>query len=330
MELFRKRINRKTFFISIIFLLIVATVVIPVSQKNAVLCIFFSAIIIVLYFLCIIFRYNDINGEMKFSNTLLLIVISCIPGLSIIALGFLIFSKGNPSNIKSTVTRTENRTLFHAVVGELQNKYAAILNTYDENTQAQFYKDLYYAYDKIPGLKKILIGYHADLTDIVWMYKLMQDGDILWDEQTGEYIPFIAMFNSETLLFMLNNKSLPEAKLRQKVFDMLNLYPKTSRLDNAFFKDKLAYVFNNTKMFWLLVFFIISFGMLIYPPYHTVIPNKGTTAAGYNWMGYVPSGVSSAQAKFTSVDYATLAFHEVILATICGAGCTITMLMKRK
>lgn len=98
-EIFKKRIDRKTYIVSSLLIVLMATFfneLITVSDLyDATFYMSFAVFLLALSFLCILFRYNDINGgEVKVVKTLFLIVLSCIPFLCLVAWGFLALSKG--------------------------------------------------------------------------------------------------------------------------------------------------------------------------------------------------------------------------------------------
>lgn len=340
MNIFRKKMNRKLFGFSIFCVLICTTLVnimVRSPDYSEVVVGILSATSLVLLFLSIHLRRNDINGCVDVANSIKYILLSCIPLVSLFVLMYLLFTRGkfdknNDIKFDSNSTNKNNSNNVDCFIDELQDKYSRqITNINDDSLDEQICSDLYETCNKINLVRQVILNRNIGLTDMIAFYRAMKCDDILWDDDTGKYLPFVAMFNPDILSLFASNKNLPDVQLKHLVMSALknastmNYEKHTDDKSTDLFSR-----FNDLKRVWILIFLIVSICIMLYPPYQTTIPNKGTTTAGYSFIGTTPSGVPTYNKKFTSVDYSTLIFHEIIWAVICGAGYTLTVILKKR
>lgn len=321
--------NRKTFllfvFVGVVCSIFTRALSDSPNDNEAALGMFLSGILITILFLSVHLRCNDIKGHVDVGFSIGMIILACIPLAGFIAMLYLIFTGRENGNI---AVKNDTRE-YETVVDELQEKYRQHLTESDILIDSRICNDLYEVCNRIPSVKKIMNDRNIGLNEIIKFYRSMKCDDVLWDDSTGKYLPFVAILNPKTLSIIADNGDLPDKQLKQLVSTELRYSPDEIYTGKATNKKRFQ-IFEDSKKIWIFIFLIVSVCMMLYPPYHTVIPNKGEEFAGYNVIGTIPPKVKNNQKKFTSVDYNKLAFHEIILAVFCGAGCTLTLMFRKK
>jgi len=294
--------------------------------------IIFCGFFMVLFALCVHFRCNDINGKINRSDSIKYIFFSCIPIISLFVIIYLLFAKGEQSlkndTEKNLFDKKDNINMFD-IINELQDKYQEQLIDSDEIIDTNICNDLYIACNKIFDVKQVVIDKNIGLNDIIKFYRDMKSDDVLWDDDTGKYLPFVAILNAKTLSLFSDNKNLPASQLKKLIITemrQISIQKMNIEHKNSVFQN----FFGDAKKIWILFFLIVSICMMIYPPYHKVVPNKGDEFVGYSMIGTFPEKTTNASKKFISVDYATLAFHEIILAVTCCAGYMLMTVIRKK
>ena len=329
MEFFEKQINRKTFvfmFVLLIIFLTFARIMIESNSDIEVTAgIMLALLVVIVYSLTIHFRGNHINGESNIWKTIKYIILSFLPLIGFVTIVWLACTEGAGSTI---ITRDENnRKDNFAVVKDLQRKYSGQLANSNELLDNDICQDLYRECNNNEEVRKIIINYNLGVNDIVDFYKTVKSGDILWDDNTGIYLPFSLIVYPKTLLAFIENKHLPAMELKALIMNEIN--QKTLTMSKNDYYATLHRITSDKKKMWILIFLVVSVCMMLYPPYHTVMPNKGDEFVGYSLIGTFPEKTTKATRNFTSVDYVKLAFHEVIWAVTCCAGYTFMTTTKR-
>jgi len=173
--------------------------------------IIFCGFFMVLFALCVHFRCNDINGKINRSDSIKYIFFSCIPIISLFVIIYLLFAKGEQSlkndTEKNLFDKKDNINMFD-IINELQDKYQEQLIDSDEIIDTNICNDLYIACNKIFDVKQVVIDKNIGLNDIIKFYRDMKSDDVLWDDDTGKYLPFVAILNAKTLSLFSDNKNL--------------------------------------------------------------------------------------------------------------------------
>lgn len=336
MGLFEKRINRKTYIgLSFFFafcLTIIRTMLKNPNGNNELFGSVGGAFLLVMYIVTVHLRCNDIEGGHSIKLSLVTILLSFIPLVSLLVFFYLATTKTG-DNVDKIQTNIKDGFTVNLVKG-LQNKYKTFLSVNDSSMDEQIATDLYNECNGVSSLKGKILENNLSPNDFIKFYHVMKCDDVLWDEKTGIYLPFLSILTPETLGLLCQNAHLPEKEQKQLVLKELNKSTDNQIKENIDkqkeSRDKDNRWFGDIKRVWVLVFLLISIGMMVYPPYHTIIPGKGETFEGYNIIGEAPSNIPPRRKRFTSIDYSTLAFHEVILAVVCCAGYTITMMARKK
>ena len=336
MGLFEKRINRKTYIGLSLFWAFCLTIIREMLKNpngnNELFGLLGGAFLLVMYLVTVHLRCNDIEGGHSIKLSLITILLSFIPLVSLFVFFYLATTKASDKGNEMQIP-TKNRYTVN-LAKDLQNKYKIYLSSDDTSMDAQIANDLYEACNGISSLKGKILENNLSPNDFIKFYNIMKCDDVLWDEKEGIYLPFLSILTPDTLGLLCQNAHLPEKEQKQIVLHELNKNT-VSKLkeNNDTYKenmDKVNGLLGDIKRVWVLVFLLISIGMMVYPPYHTVIPGKGEMFEGYNIIGEAPKNIPSGRKKFTSIDYSTLAFHEVILAVVCCAGYTLTTMVRKK
>lgn len=215
------------------------------------------------------------------------------------------------------------------IISELQDKYQKQLIDGNEIADTNICNDLYIACNKIFDVKQVLIDKNIGLNDIIKFYRDMKSDNVLWDDDTGKYLPFVAILNAKTLSLFSDNKNLPASQLKKLIITEMRQVS-IQKVNNEHKNSVFQNLFSDTKKFWILFFLIVSVCMMLYPPYHKVVPNKGDEFVGYSMIGTFPEKTTNASKKFISVDYTTLTFHEIILAVTCCTGYMLMTVIRKK
>ena len=334
MDFFEKRINRKTYIGLSLLFAFCATIIREMLKNpngnNELFGLLGSAILLVMYIVTVHLRCNDIEGGHSLKLSLITIILSFIPLVSLFVFFYLATTKASDNGDEIKTPIKDGFTV--NLVKELQNKYKTYLSSSDNSMDEQIANDLYQKCDGISSLKGLILGNNLSPNDFVKFYKTMKCDDVLWDDKVGIYLPFLSILMPNTLALLCQNAHLPETEQKQIVLKELNkntvnMLKENNGKENT---DKGNRFFSDIKRVWVLVFLLISIGMMVYPPYHTVIPGKGEMFEGYNIIGEAPKNIPSGRKRFTSIDYSILAFHEVILAVVCCAGYTLTTMTRKK
>lgn len=334
MDIFKKKINRKVFlglFLLLAVVLSFARVLLKSpSDAEVTVGVILSGFFIVGYCLIVHLRCNHLNGTTNMKESIKYIILSCIPLVGFVVILYLIFAKGYGTSTKKEGSYNNPKSpkiSVDDIVRSLQTKYAGQLNIEGDMINSQICQDLYAACNKIESSKKIILEYNLDVNDIAKLYKAMKSDNVLWDDSTGMYLPFVAILNPSSLLKFANNQSIPSLELKRLILSEVS---KNNKFVNAHEYNGWHRILRDTKKLWILIFLIISVAMMLYPPYHKVVPNKGDEFVGYSFIGTFPNKTTNATKKYTSIDYATLSFHEVIWAVVCCTGYTLMVTIRKK
>lgn len=332
MDILNKRINRKTFIGLAVITLIILTftkILLASPNENEVTGgMLLAGVLIVIYIMSIHLRCNDINGRTNIANSAMYILLSLIPIVSLIILIYLSTKKGEDvNNVIEKNDISEDGEKITDAIDELQSRYKNDLAKNDDGIDVLIGNELYTRCNEIQSLKNVVIENNISQDDIVKIYRNLKCDDVLWDDKTGKYLPFVSILTPENLVMMHQKINFPDNTKKRIVMTSSEKHSGKNNTSNA---SKLPGLFQDIKKTWILIFLVTSIAMLLYPPYHTVIPNRGEEFAGYNIVGEIPAKVSSGKKRFTSIDYTTLAFHEVICGVVCCAGYTLTMMVRKK
>ena len=333
MNFLPKQINRKIFIgISLILAVCLAVAKRMINSPNSneiTIGTIVLVVLIIVYLVSIHLRCNDIEGRNNLKLSITIMALSFIPVVSFFVFLYLAVTKGinTKEEFKEISNFSPTTTSFISNVIYLQNKYKSDLLINDENKNKQIVNDLYISCNHIPPIKEIIIKNSISQNDFMKYYSVMKSDSVLWDDKTGTYLPFVSMLTPKTLKLLIDNSHLPKSRQKEIVLRALNGGNERNLTINS---GKWNVFFRDLKKTWLLVFLAISMTMMLYPPYHTIVPGKGEEFVGYNIIGEIPSNVSGSKKKFTTIDYATLAFHEVILVIVCCGGYTLSTMMKKR
>ena len=239
----------------------------------------------------------------------------------------------NPYEYEDVVFSSSLSADGKAVLDDITVKYKPYLNGKDYVHNTEIAQSLFELCQATPSLDAILTKNNATFSRFILAYTAMKRENLLWDS-TENYLPFLALTTEKTLDLLLQGDTVSNFNLNilkgifkckeAEIAEASSVAPNVPKL-----AGKLTGL--DSKKIWLLIFFIVSLGMMFWPPYHTVFPNnKGVEFAGYGTISEPPSSVSKKNKTYTSIDYSTLAFHEVMLLVVCGAGYTITTMVKKK
>jgi len=237
---------------------------------------------------------------------------------------------------------------------DMESKYKPYLNNEDYVHNTEIAQGLFDICQATPSLGAVIAKNGASFGRFVLAYTGVKHENLMWTVD-GKYFPFLAITTEETLELLLQGNAVSSFNMNilRGIFKTYNAEQtgrqfannnnNTAPIDTVTYNQTVAQVpassssivsnlaGMNIKKVWILVFLVISLGMMYFAPYHTVLPNnKGEEFAGYGTISEMPSSVSGNMSRYTSIDYTTLAFHEVVLLVVCGAGFTITSMVIQK
>ena len=243
-------------------------------------------------------RSNDIGMENK--EFLLEFVIMFIPLIGLLSIGHFLLSKGGSANPYEYDNIVFSRSLSQksvATMHDMESKYKPYLNNEDYVHNTEIAQGLFDICQATPSLGAVIAKNGASFGRFVLAYTGVKHENLMWTVD-GKYFPFLAITTEETLELLLQGNAVNSFNMNilRGIFKTYNAEQtgrqfannnnNTAPIDTVTYNQTVAQVpassssivsnlaGMNIKKVWILVFLVISLGMMYFAPYHTVNVSK--------------------------------------------------------